>query len=74
LAQNLGQLAAVNRDVHSKYWANLQLLGQRCNFRAIGRRVIKITSAHLHRHSAHSVTDALTAMAVIEHIPMEVGA
>ena len=34
LAQNLGQLEAVNRDLQSKYWANLKLLGQPCNFYA----------------------------------------
>ena len=32
LAQKLGQLEAVNRDLQSKYWANLKLLGQPCNF------------------------------------------
>jgi hypothetical protein len=35
LAQKLGQLEAVNRDSQSKYWANLKLLGQPCNFYAI---------------------------------------
>ena len=34
LAQNLGQLEAVNRGLQSKSLANLQLLGQLCNFRA----------------------------------------
>ena len=38
LAQNLGQPEAVNRDLQSKSWADLQLLGQPCNFRARGRR------------------------------------
>jgi hypothetical protein len=37
LAQKLGQLEAVHRDFQSKYWANLKLLGQPCNFRAGGR-------------------------------------
>jgi hypothetical protein len=37
LAQKLGQLEAVNRDLQSKSWANLQLLGQPCNVRAHGR-------------------------------------
>ena len=35
LAQKLGQLEAANRDFQSKLWANLQLLGQPCNFRAM---------------------------------------
>ena len=35
LAQTLGQLEAVNRDLQSKYWANLKLLGQPCNFYAL---------------------------------------
>ena len=35
LAQKLGQLEAVNRDLQSKYWANLKILGQPCNFYAI---------------------------------------
>jgi hypothetical protein len=30
----LGQLEAVHRDFQSKYWANLKLLGQPCNFYA----------------------------------------
>jgi hypothetical protein len=34
LAQNLGQLEAVSRDLQSKSWANLKLLGQPCNFYA----------------------------------------
>ena len=34
LAQKLGQLEAVNREVQSKYWSNLQLLGQPWNFDA----------------------------------------
>jgi hypothetical protein len=34
LAQKLGQLEAVHRDLQSKSWANLQLLGQPCNFHA----------------------------------------
>ena len=34
LAQKLGQLEAINRDLQSKSWANLQVLGQPCNFRA----------------------------------------
>jgi hypothetical protein len=35
LAQKLGQLEAVNRDLQSKYWANLKLLlSQPCNFYA----------------------------------------
>jgi hypothetical protein len=34
LAQKLGQLEAVHRDFQSKYWANLKLLGQPCNFYA----------------------------------------
>ena len=34
LAQKLGQLEAVNRDLQSKSWANLKLLGQPCNLRA----------------------------------------
>ena len=34
LAQKLGQLEAVTREFQSKYWANLQLLGQPCNFYA----------------------------------------
>ena len=38
LAQKLGQLEAVNRDLQSKSWANLQLLGQPCNFRALRAR------------------------------------
>jgi hypothetical protein len=39
LAQKLGQLEAVNRDLQAKSWANLQLLGQPCNFptRGCGR-------------------------------------
>ena len=28
LAKKLGQLDAVNKDLQSKYWAKLQLLGQ----------------------------------------------
>ena len=36
LAQKLGQLGAVHRDLQSKSWANLQLLGQACNFYAMG--------------------------------------
>jgi hypothetical protein len=39
LAQKLGQLEAVNRDFQSKYWANLQFLGQPCNFRAQATRL-----------------------------------
>ena len=35
LAQKLGQLEAVNRDLQAKSWANLQLLGQPCNFPAL---------------------------------------
>jgi hypothetical protein len=34
LAQKLGQLEAVNRDLQSKSWANLKLLDQPCNFYA----------------------------------------
>jgi hypothetical protein len=34
LAQKLGQLEVFNRDLQSKAWANLKLLGQPCNFRA----------------------------------------
>ena len=34
LAQNLGQLEADHREAQSKYWANLNLLDQRCNFYA----------------------------------------
>ena len=34
LAQRLGQLEAVYRDLQSKYWANLKNLGQHCNFYA----------------------------------------
>jgi hypothetical protein len=34
LAQKLGQLETVNRDLQSKSWANLKLLGQPCNFHA----------------------------------------
>ena len=34
LVQKLGQLEAVNREFHSKYGANLQLLGQPYNFHA----------------------------------------
>ena len=34
LAQKLGQLGAVHRELQSKYWANLKLLGQPCNFYA----------------------------------------
>jgi hypothetical protein len=37
LAQKLGQLEAVNRDLQSESWANLQLLGQPCSFRARAR-------------------------------------
>ena len=33
LAQKLGQLDTVNRDLQSKSWANLLLLGQFCHFR-----------------------------------------
>ena len=36
LAQNLGQLEAVHRDLNSKSWASLKLLGQPCNFYALG--------------------------------------
>jgi hypothetical protein len=36
LAQKLGQLEAANRDLQSKPWASLNLLGQPCNFYAIG--------------------------------------
>jgi hypothetical protein len=32
LAQILGQLQASDRNSHSKYWANLQNLGQPCEF------------------------------------------
>ena len=35
LAQKLGQLEAANRDLQSKSWATLKLLGQPCNFYAI---------------------------------------
>ena len=35
LAQKLGQLEAVNGDLQSKYWANLKILGQPCNFNAL---------------------------------------
>jgi hypothetical protein len=38
LAQKLAQLEAVNRDLQSKYWANLKLLGQPCNFYAYAKR------------------------------------
>ena len=34
LAQKLAQLEAVNRDLQSKSWANLNILGQPCNFYA----------------------------------------
>ena len=34
LAQKLGKLEAVNRDLQSKSMANLKLLGQPCNFHA----------------------------------------
>ena len=34
LAQKLGQLEAVHRDFQSKYWADLKILGQPCNFYA----------------------------------------
>jgi hypothetical protein len=34
LAQKLGQLEAVNRDLQLKYWANLKLLVQPCTFYA----------------------------------------
>ena len=44
-AQKLGQLEAVNRDFQSKSWANLQLLGQPCNFRAPVYLVWRITDA-----------------------------
>jgi hypothetical protein len=37
LAQKLGQLEAVHRDSHSKFWATLKLLGQPCNFCAMAR-------------------------------------
>jgi hypothetical protein len=40
LAQKLGQLEAVSREFQSKYWANLQLLGQPCNFYAAGGTTI----------------------------------
>ena len=47
LAKKLGQLGAVNRDLQSKYWANLNLLGQPCNFYADGARapVIRCSKA-----------------------------
>ena len=35
LAQKLGQLEAVSRDLQSKYWANLNILGQPCSFPAL---------------------------------------
>jgi hypothetical protein len=35
LAQKLGQLEAVNRDLQTKSWANLKLLGQPRNVRTI---------------------------------------
>ena len=34
LVQKLAQLEAVNSDLQSKYWANLRLMGQPCNFYA----------------------------------------
>ena len=43
LVQKLGQFEAVHRDLQSKSWANLRLLGQPCNFYAIvaaGHKVI----------------------------------
>ena len=40
LAQKLGQLEAVNRDLQPKSWANLQLLGQPCNFPASRARQV----------------------------------
>jgi hypothetical protein len=43
LAQKLGQLEAVNMDLQSKYWANLKLLGQPCNFYAMVRaRLVEV--------------------------------
>jgi hypothetical protein len=38
LPQKLGQLEAASRDLHSKSWANLQLLGRPCSFRAPGAK------------------------------------
>jgi hypothetical protein len=38
LAQKLGQLEAVDRGLRSKFWANLKLLGQPCNFYTTGPR------------------------------------
>ena len=37
LVQKLGQLEAGNRDLQSKSWANLNILGQPCNFYAWGQ-------------------------------------
>jgi hypothetical protein len=34
MAQKLGQLEAVHRDLQPKYWANLKRLGQPCNAHA----------------------------------------
>jgi hypothetical protein len=38
LAQKLAQLEAAHMDFQSKYWTNLKLLGQPCNFYAGGVR------------------------------------
>jgi hypothetical protein len=32
LAQNLGKLYGSNTDLHSKWWAGLEILGQPCEF------------------------------------------
>jgi hypothetical protein len=37
-----GQLEAVNRDLQSKSWANLKLLGQPCNFYARGENGVRL--------------------------------
>jgi hypothetical protein len=54
LAQKLGQLEAVNRDLQSKSWANLKILGQPCNFYAPALGVYKLVGSHKHASVSHS--------------------
>jgi hypothetical protein len=61
LAQKLGQLEAVNMDLQPKYWANLNLLGQPCNFYAMCAR-------HVFRRSDASIIPVQLA-AVSRHAP-----
>jgi hypothetical protein len=54
LAQTLGKLEAVDRGFQSKYWANLNCLGQPCKFRATDTGLGPSRSTEPRRRDARS--------------------